>query len=578
MRWPWMRVSIDLLASINHAIAVLCVLGASAVACSTGDDDDPSPPTGGSGGALAGMGGMSGAGSGGTAGNAGSAGAGSGGSGGGGRGGSGGMGGAGGTCTPMEPGTLSTMFQKCSEELCPAQDSVCVPATLLLGSGTAQETLDRLADCSAESKCVPTLLLDTMGMFTPQTCSSVTGLEGRCLSSCVPQVARQAAQLPRDVCAETELCAPCYDPRTAEVTGACTQGCDTGPTEPAPEPFAKCCDERGVCVPPELAGDQAASLAKDSCEGDSMCAPEQLADPSFKPMTCRSLNDAEGRCLSTCLGTVAGQLEQLPTADCAEDERCAPCFDPRTLEDTGACNVNGDAPVEAPKGFDPCCDMKGFCVSADQAGEQASSLVADSCTGELLCAPRDLTDPSFVPIGCDSIDSGEGRCLSPCLPSVGDQIDRLPTTGCATDLACAPCYDPITGDDTGACNINGDTPAEEPYTFPTCCDNGAGTDVGVCVTEALAGTQWDAILQDTCASGRRCAPIEKAKDSSYKFPTCMVEAALPCLGQGTPCPGACVPSCILDDGTAGLLERGPCGVGELCAPCESLGSSTGACE
>jgi hypothetical protein len=65
-----------------------------------------------------------------------------------------------------------------------------------------------------------------------------------------------------------------------------------------------------------------------------------------------------------------------------------------------------------------------------------------------------------------------------------------------------------------------------------------------------------------------CAPNAKARDPNYKFPSC--------TGLGA---GACVPKCILDATTAGLLSRVTCGVGELCAPCAALGIfPTGACD
>jgi hypothetical protein len=551
-------------------------------ACGDDDDDGAGAGIGGSSGTgVSGIGGMSGAsgagsGIGGSAGSAGSA----------ARGGTGGMMDDmdGGVCTVLAPMDLAKGYPKCPAAVCPAQDSVCV------GIGTLEvnappETVAALPDCDATTKCVPELLVNTMGRFIAKTCRSLNGAEGRCLSSCIPQVSAQATQLPKDSCADGELCAPCFDPRTGEMTAACTQGCDPGPVEP-PKPFTECCDGAGLCVTAALAGDQAASLEAGSCTGDGeLCAPRELTDPTFKAVSCRSINDSEGRCLSVCLGTVAEQLDQLPGEGCDDDERCAPCFDPRTGEDTGACKVNGDAPVEPPKTFAECCSMRGYCVSEAQAGEQAESLVADSCTGELLCAPKELTDPTFVPMGCDSIDAREGRCLSTCLGSVADQVDRLPTTGCMANEVCAPCYDPITDADTGACNVNGDMPAEHEPPFDRCCDNGQGTQVGVCVPPALAGDQADNLQQDSCDAEYLCAPLVRAQNPDYEFPSCEVMggflARLACLAAGADgCDGACVPSCILEESQASQLERGTCGVGEMCAPCTdpTSGESSGACD
>jgi hypothetical protein len=355
--------------------------------------------------------------------------------------------------TPPGRFNLGT-FSKCPASICPAQDSVCVQTSFLKQLDIPAASIDMLGNCDADNKCVPDVLAEVAGRITLPTCTSLNGAEGRCLSPCVPQVAKQASQLPKDTCTGTDLCAPCYDPRDGKATGACTQGCDKGPTQPA-KTFAHCCSDRGFCVPPSLAGSLASNLLKDTCSTGLLCAPNALTDPTFKPKSCASLDGAEGRCLSTCLGGAVAQ-----------------------------------------------------------------------------------------------------------------QADRLPTAGCGQDEVCAPCFDPITGKDTSACTINGDKPAQPPYRFPACCDNGAGTRVGVCVTPALAGSQASMLQQDTCASGRLCAPIKKAEDPNYKFKRC--------TGLGA---GACVPSCILPAAEAGLLSRVNCATGEVCAPCAAFGlSSTGACD
>jgi hypothetical protein len=186
-----------------------------------------------------------------------------------------------------------------------------------------------------------------------------------------------------------------------------------------------------------------------------------------------------------------------------------------------------------------------------------------------LCAPKELTDPSFKPKTCNSLDNSEGRCVSTCVAgAIAKQKDRLPTAGCAANEVCAPCYDPVTGEDTGACEINGDKPAKPAYTFPKCCGRG-DTAAGVCVSPTLAGDQADILRQESCARDKLCAPIGKAQDPSYRFPVCY--SAL--LGTG-----ACVNSCILDPTQAAILSRDGCGQGELCAPCVLLGTPTGACD
>jgi hypothetical protein len=358
-----------------------------------------------------------------------------------------------GVCMPPTNPLNTAGFPKCSAEVCPAQDSVCVPRTFLNDLKVPAASVNLLADCNATDKCVPVTLASQAGRQILPKCVSLNGAEGRCLSSCVPQVREQAAQLPRSTCSGSDLCVPCFDPRTGEDTTACSQGCDMGPTEP-PKPFPKCCSNRGLCVPPSLAADQAANLARDSCAAGNLCAPTELTDPTYKPKTCNSLDGAEGRCISTCAGGAVAQ-----------------------------------------------------------------------------------------------------------------QKDRLPTAGCGSNEVCAPCYDPITGDPTGSCAINGDVPAKPKYTFARCCGNGASS-AGVCVSPALAGDQASILRRESCANNKLCAPVAKAKDPKFRFPVCYSSLGV----------GACVNSCILDPLQAAILSRAECGSGELCAPCQLLGSPTGACD
>jgi hypothetical protein len=360
---------------------------------------------------------------------------------------------AGVVCMPPKRKLSFGSAPKCSMELCPAQDSLCLPA-LSLGNFVPQSTIDLLSRCNDKDVCVPLSLAETGGKALLTKCSSLNGAEGRCISSCVPLVATQAKQLPKDVCQGGDLCAPCYDPRTGEDTLACRQGCDKGPTEP-PKVFDKCCSDRGLCVPPALAADQARNLNNDTCSEGLLCAPKELADPTFMAKSCDSIDGAEGRCISTCVG--------------------------------GA---------------------------------------------------------------------------------VAKQKDRLPTAGCGQDEVCAPCYDPITGEDTGACTVNGDLPKKPKQVFQACCGMSGGTRVGVCVPPALAGSQAGILRQETCPSGKLCAPIKKAEDPKFQFPMCNS-----LLGRG-----ACVNSCIPDQTQAAILSRAGCGMAELCAPCDLLGSPTGACE
>jgi hypothetical protein len=320
----------------------------------------------------------------------------------------------------------------------------------------------------------------------------------------------------------------------------------------------------------QLVAQSAIDLLAD-CNATQKCVPQTVAEGAGRAIakSCTSLLGAEGRCTSQCVPLVAERATQLPKDVCEGNDLCAPCYDPRTGADTLACKQGCDpGPTQPPKTFAKCCSSRGLCVPPSLAGAQAPNLAKDSCSADLLCAPSELTDPTFVPKSCYSIDNAEGRCVSTCIGgAVAKQRDRLPTAGCADAEVCAPCYDPITGADTGACTVNGDTPRQPKYQFPACCKAGSAAGAGVCVPPALAGDQASILRQETCASGRLCAPIKKAEDPNSRFPSC--------TGLGT---GACISSCILDPAQAAILARTSCVQGEVCAPCSILGQNTGACE
>jgi hypothetical protein len=212
-------------------------------------------------------------------------------------------------------------YPSCESDTC--SDAHCVGAGVL-----TDEQAARLADCADGSKCVPDLLLRTLGNFLLDSCTSLLGAEGRCVSTCVPVVQRQIESLPQDVCVDGELCAPCYDPITREATGACTQSCDQGPTA-EPVYFDECCGGLSVCVPEALVPeDQAAQLDAAGCDGGELCAPKAIAARDYQPVTCSGPGGGEARCLPACLPSVAARAGRLARASCGEGELCVPCFDP----------------------------------------------------------------------------------------------------------------------------------------------------------------------------------------------------------------------------------------------------------
>jgi hypothetical protein len=472
------------------------------------------------------------------------------------------------TCVQPSAPVLDTSTLPACTGVAGCNDGKCLPNSLVPAGAAGL-----LATCDASNTCVPDIFAKYANQYTPPTCKSVGGFEGRCLSTCIPQVHDQETFLPQDICAATERCAPCYDPRTGADTKACSQGCDSGPKNP-PATFAKCCGGAGYCVPKSAVptADQA-QLGAETCTGtDILCAPDKLTDSAYKPPACTSLAGLEGRCLPDCLPAVAAQKDRLPKDTCTTGELCAPCYDPVTGKDTGACTRGGDKPVNPPKTFDPCCGPLGHCVpDSILTTDQKALLGKDTCTaaGD-LCAPDVFAGSGLKATTCRALGtlSAEGRCIPACLPSIQAQASRLDKSTCDTGYLCAPCFDPTTGATTGACDQNGDKPAEPAKTYPTCC----GGD-GSCVPKTLVPTaQQSQLGADTCTgTDILCAP-KKLADPAYKPPTCNSIGGL----EGR-CLAACLPA-VAAQGTR--LPKDTCATGELCAPCYDpfTKADTGACK
>jgi hypothetical protein len=444
----------------------------------------------------------------------------------------------------------------------------CLPRHLV-----PADVQDRLAadSCSDPGAlCTPDAFLSDAS-FVPNSCRSWDDAEGRCLLDCLPDVASQLDQLPRASCDDHARCAPCFDPLSGQPTKACTLGGDPGPSEPA-KLFPRCCHDLGRCVPPLLVpAAQRDRLDADGCSADALCAPEEfLTSSNVVPMSCRSLADAEGRCLLDCLPEVAAQSEPLPQAGCPAHYACAPCFDPISGKSTGACSQGSDPGAsEPPKLFGFCCHDAGRCLPAELVpADQRAKLAADSCSQDALCTPADWLSET-PPATCRSLADSEGRCLLDCLPEVIAQAGKLPKATCGDHQLCVPCFDPLTGESSGACNLPGDNgPTEPPKLFPSCCTQN-GTPLGTCVpTSSLPADQVSQLPTGLCtAKDYSCVPTQFARGTS--LPACR-----PLFGAGR---SVCMPSCFISQFQSFYLSQGSCPSQQKCVPCSGANLPAGAC-
>jgi hypothetical protein len=260
-------------------------------------------------------------------------------------------------CPGTTPQPLpNEMVASCTLEGCSA--AACIPSNLIQQFVSPETDLTPLGTCGDPSVyCVPIDYIATTGQFLFKSCTSLGGAEGRCVSTCIPLVAERMTQLPQADCHPTERCAPCYDPITGDVTPACSQACDTGPTQP-PFVFAECGAGLGLCVPQDLVPPDLRSAVPvaDCTTAGFVCAPKtHVDDINYVFPTCTPSSDliAAVNPMPGPNGQVGGcvpaylveHTEPAPPDGavlqdgCAAGHLCAPCYNPLVTPQTptGAC-------------------------------------------------------------------------------------------------------------------------------------------------------------------------------------------------------------------------------------------------
>ncbi len=245
-------------------------------------------------------------------------------------------------------------FPTCNNNTCRAAH--CIPSSLI--PTTVDARLLGQLSCASGSLCVPDEPSTRIGKFKFKSCQSIGGAEGRCVSTCIPQVNGLMDVLPRAGCGTDERCAPCFNPNDGSNTGACNQGCDTGPsaqTSANPYVFRKCQGTNGVCAPlsavPPILQTQ---LIPDVCGAGFLCAPiKKTQDLKYNFPSCQPSNplvallagvgpnNQTGGCVPASLGDNNPHEGGFMAQDtCQTGEKCAPCNNPlRGGAMTGACPV-----------------------------------------------------------------------------------------------------------------------------------------------------------------------------------------------------------------------------------------------
>jgi hypothetical protein len=395
-------------------------------------------------------------------------------------------------------------------------------------------------------------------------------------------------------------------------------GC-VGPLGPPVDPttLPACCPMYGGAHCVESVPDNFVSLV-DPCTGGGYCVPDDFIATGgvFTPTACTSVN-GPGVCLSACIPEVGMYVSILPQDVCAADERCAPCVSPLNNMDTGACSIgftcgggaggagggstgSGGAPpatcphegppVVDPTTFPPCPACGGGHCVPNALVPSAEATELASCDGTSTCVPDPIiaSGGNFILPTCMSVAGFEGRCASVCIPQVASEASSLPQSTCASDEVCAPCYDPLTGVDTGICHLSCDPgPAGPPQTLPACCGG-----IGTCVPSSSVPSDKASNFDATGCSavpGLLCVPDAFVPDATppagdVTNQSCTTGWLFQAFFGFDPlyADGVCLPKCMPEVGSQSfLVDQGSCGNGAYkCVPCNdptNNGASTGAC-
>lgn len=381
------------------------------------------------------------------------------------------------------------------------------------------------------------------------------------------------------------------DAGAADGSSACSTGPKPVPSDPSTLP-ACCSSGAAHCAPRSNVDSEFAKHLSECATG--VCVPDPfIVDPSFAPKPCKSVGDAAGVCLSTCIPDVAKYGTILPVDVCLGGDRCAPCVSPLDQKSTGSCDLGkpntapacgvadasslGDAtsaaacphtgpPVIDPSSLPACGTVAGaHCLDAKLVPPSEAALLAP-CKGG-YCVPDTFiaSGGNFLPPACRAAGDLEGRCLHESLPDVAHQEASLVRSTCAAQERCVPCFDPLSGKDTGACYLGCDHGPREPAKlYASCCTRAASASpLGTCIPDELVPAAQQTNLDvDTCGAGKSlCVPHEQL---DHIVPTkCTATAAI-----GKAFAGVCLSTCLKFDFLSSLgIAQGTCDNLHVCAPC-----------
>jgi len=303
-----------------------------------------------------------------------------------------------------------------------------------------------------------------------------------------------------------------------------------------------------------------------ACGGDHTDESSQ-EDAASTPKAGKGVSGGAGAGGRTAAAGRGGEIPRMTPAQNDSAYMCKP-----KPEDKGGIGADGAR----------CGAGMGRCT-ADVSDGIANGFPRDTCAEDLRCLPNAREVAAAADDGSDAgaplpfalcrvtfpgappeFPTYEGRCLPTLFAKEHPLAARLQQSTCAAGELCASCFDPLTGDSAGSCELQGDQPTEPaPAPFAECADGH-----GYCVPAFAAGMQAGQLAQLTCGQGELCGPKNKVADPNACFERC---------DAGSFGAGACVPNFLASIG-AGILPQGICEAGMVCGPCELLGNRTGVCD
>lgn len=394
-----------------------------------------------------------------------------------------------------------------------------------------------------------------------------------------------------------------------------------------PSQFGTCVGTQaapGRCVPGGLMGPFADTFEIAACAAGTSCVPDALVATGTnvtlkkcKPVLGKT--EDEGRCFSTLAKDVVANFTMLKNAtgeQCAAHEVCVPCvnvlkgnaptgvcFEPTSAKDckdnatsssgsssgtpSGTSSSGGTTvPLACPYVGPPVIDVSVFPVAECGAGMRCvpGELLASvdvqkslkACDNGGYCAPEKSVAAAgnYVPKTCVAIAGAEGRCTNENVPGVAAQKAQLSKDTCDNGELCAPCFNPLDGQDSGACRTaKCDAPVQAPVLFKSCCQRGK-VSKGKCVPTPLVAANLQSNLgtdNGKCTAGKElCVASEAiAAGASYKGAACKGKGAFGAI-FGKDYAGVCLSDCLDFSFTESLgVAKGNCKADELCVPCKN---------